>query len=103
MTHGDLVQGKKFYGMVVTVVGKGAFPIDMLRHDRCCPATEKDAAEIERQSGERQVQLLRFSGAGKSGPAAGRWKSFGWEIVSVFFHDGTEETVPHVRQTDAEV
>lgn len=93
----DRVRGARFYGMVVTVKGVGRFPFDMLHQDRCCPATAQDAVEIERPAGERQIQLLRFSTAGKAGPSAARWKSFGWEIVSVIFHDGTEETVPHVR------
>ena len=85
------VEAEKYYKMQVTVTGNGTFPVDMLRYDRCCPATEKDSHAIER-SGERTITLERFSKIARMTPEVGRWKSFGWLVMKVVYFDGTEES-----------
>jgi hypothetical protein len=35
------------YRVTAIVTGKGSFPIDMLRYDRCMPDTERDARTVE--------------------------------------------------------
>lgn len=62
------------------VRGTGAFPIDMLRHDRATPMSESDSAIIERtlrprERGEFQVHLTS-----RKVPTPERWHSFGWKI-----------------------
>jgi hypothetical protein len=64
------------------------FPVDMLRHDSCVPATEVGANLIGRGirgsfSGSEapiQIALRRFSPEGTRANAA-RWASFGWKVV----------------------
>ena len=65
----------------------------MLSQDRCCPATEADAGRIS-ASGQRQIELLRFSRAGKSGASTDAWAASGWQVISVVFHDGSDEATP---------
>lgn len=80
----------KFYVIYYVVQGSGDFPIDMLRYDRSCPASESDSHQIERFE-LRRVALTRFSAAGKSGPNEARWKSFGWRVVGIRWWDETTE------------
>jgi hypothetical protein len=89
---------EKYYPTKFLVEGSGQFPIDMLRYDRCCPATESDSNAINRQvkwDGEKtakcHIELIRYSSAGKSGPNVARWASFGWKVLQVEYSDGTIE------------
>lgn len=69
------------------VRGRGSFPFDMLRYDRCFPATEGDSHRIEKTTRER----LRGVGSSepitlqmadpKRRPTEARWQSFGWTVV----------------------
>ena len=68
------------------VTGTGPFPIDMLRHDSCWPASGEEAAKIEwsftaRLGGERarrqSIKLRSYRG-----PTIGRWNSFTWKVTS---------------------
>lgn len=64
-----------------TVEGKGEFPLDMLRYDRCWPATGSDANRIDTSlvpgvAPSRQVGLC-----GLIVPHIKRWQSFGWRVV----------------------
>lgn len=60
-----------------SVSGRGAFPLDMLRHDRACPDTSDDVYVMERTDDERTVRLVSHFTA----PTVGRWQSFGWSVV----------------------
>lgn len=76
---------RKVYVLRLVVEGAGDFPVDMLRYDSCVPFEEKESMEIGQGDGlrlrKRQVVLRRFSTSGM--PATeGRWKSFGWNVVS---------------------
>lgn len=71
-----------------------SIPYDMLRYDRCTPATERDASKMERLAraangtlgrgvlgdDDHTVKVLRFSPNGGA-PAIGRWASFGIEVT----------------------
>lgn len=67
------------------------FPIDMLRYDRCRPASKNDSVIIARSLSVRrskgasaedfEIQLAANEHKNWT-PTEGRWKSFGWEVVS---------------------
>lgn len=70
-----------------TVRGRGIFPVDMLRYDRCWPIEGErgiqealwspDTGQYEPQRGERTVTLRsaeRFI-------TDARWSSFGWCVI----------------------
>ena len=60
------------------VRGRGVFPFDMLRYDRCWPNSSEDATAMADPScsfpGMRQVVLRSES----DGPTPVRWRSFNW-------------------------
>lgn len=70
-----------------TVTGKGLFPFDMLRYDRCTPKTEADSRVIEdttRRARTPDARLpKRVTLVGAQAPTEGRWHSFGWTVESV--------------------
>lgn len=77
----------KMFETVVTVRGRGDFPIDMLRYDACFPKTAEDASAISGEGlggilNERIVKLIRRSPS-DGPPTAGRWSSFGWTVLDV--------------------
>jgi hypothetical protein len=76
-----------------TVIGRGEFPLDMLRYDGCYPQCETDTA-IMRKDGSREVTLHKtFNWYGADdvagvvaelaswSPTVGRWNSFGWAVL----------------------
>lgn len=60
------------------VSGRGAFPIDMLRHDAAWPAGSEDAAKIEWTFIKRHDLSIRLRSHSK--PNIDRWSSFGWSV-----------------------
>lgn len=83
------------------VSGRGAFPMDMLRYDRCCPVRPDDVDKItlsadnstfEEMRKTRTVELAMTVPTTKANahrlfdegriPTVGRWESFGWEVHS---------------------
>jgi len=74
------------------VVGVFPFPADMLRRDDARPATERDAALIERLSAEHAPDaeslerpvviklVMACEDPWRRGPFTKRWKSFGWDV-----------------------
>lgn len=71
------------YSIVVT--GTGAFPIDMLRFDRCMPKYEEDAATIERSLRPRSRGRYRVTLLSAKDPTNTRWLSFGWKVEEVTY------------------
>lgn len=76
--------------MIFQVSGTGRFPIDMLRHDRCTPASECDSGVLTRTytrshhgraNGEVVVNLFKPGSRKVEGPTEARWKSFGWTVA----------------------
>ncbi len=83
----------KFEGVhKFTVEGRGRFPIDMLRFDRCWPRDTDATANIDwamypeldakRNIGPYRVTLLHNDERRHWEPTAARWSSFGWSVVS---------------------
>ncbi len=66
---------KKSY--LFTVTGEGSnFPVDMLRYDRCWPATTDDAIAIVNEPREVRMGSNQY-------PTQDRWTSFGWQITDI--------------------
>jgi hypothetical protein len=58
------------------VVGSGDFPHDMLRYDKCWPASEGASRLIGETGRLRRVEMK-----GLREPTARRWYSFGWSVI----------------------
>lgn len=64
-----------------------SFPIDMMRYDACRPASEQDSGAITRTfdagAGKSEPVQMRSDCTENRHwePTAGRWDSFGWEVV----------------------
>lgn len=74
---------KDFRCHLFAVRGSGEFPTDMLRYDSCCPVDEMISHRMlgDSLAPVRTIVLRRFTGDFR--PAtAGRWKSFGWQVVA---------------------
>jgi len=69
----------KYFQGFIHVKGDGAFPFDMLRYDRCFPASQDDVSRLL-DDGPRTIHLIMAAEtlAGLN-PTKGRWESFGWE------------------------
>jgi hypothetical protein len=70
------------------VQGKGLFPVDMLRRERCFPATTLDAHNIAPDYDtdmrlKRSVVLIRPARARYEMPDVERWESFGWTVTEI--------------------
>ena len=69
----------------IVAVGRGEFPMDMLRYDSCWPASEVDSyviADSLKKYGEWQVVLRKNVDAGVREPwMKPRWSSFGVQLV----------------------
>lgn len=90
----------RFVSVLTVHVPDARALIDMLRYDRCCPATERESAKIERlmdrraEPADRIIRLLRFGPSGE--PATeGRWRSFACRVLD-------ERSPDDVQLTDAE-
>ena len=68
------------------VTGRGHFPIDMLRYDRCFPADAESSAAIGTEMPNLYVnRTVRLVRVGPSIVVAERitlkrWESFGWKV-----------------------
>lgn len=60
------------------VVGAGDFPTDMLRYDKCWPASEHNSLLVGGFGDTRRVELR-----GLKMPTDARWRSFNWKVVAV--------------------
>lgn len=69
-----------YHAFTFTVHGRGMFPFDMLRYDRCSPL---GSADVDGLSGleHRDVTLIGYAPKGNIiGPTGARWLSFGWVV-----------------------
>lgn len=76
----------KHIWFVVRQRGKLGFPLDMLRYDSCYPATSEDATRIGMTLRREPCPWLldephTIELTGPRSPTAGRWASFGWDVV----------------------
>lgn len=75
----------KYISVLTVRIGTISSLIDMMRYDRCCPATEEDSGKLERLVGFRGepndhiVTLLRF--ATRNDPPSDRWRSFNCVVL----------------------
>jgi hypothetical protein len=67
---------KKYWTFVVE--GRGSFPIDMLRYDRCTPYEQEDVHWME-GTVQRSCKLVSHVAP----PTKERWNSFGWSVDMV--------------------
>lgn len=72
----------RYYRSRFSVKGKGRFPMDMLRYDRCCPDSETDAINMRGRE-QRTIVVCRFSPQAQRAPSIARWQSFGWIVGAV--------------------
>ena len=66
--------------MIAKITGRGEFPIDMLRYDRCHPASSEDCDKIARSFtgfGEWTVTVAKDS---RRSWTVARWSSFGVKL-----------------------
>ena len=70
----------KDHSVRVVVVGRGQFPIDMLRYDRAHPRSEADSVAMAEARPRRRAVEVVCTGADT--PTVGRWESFGWAVVA---------------------
>ena len=73
------------------VIGKGPFPVDMLRYDQAWPRDGESAAAIltpvdrAERAAQRELQLCTDR---RNGPTFARWASFGWTVTECFDEHG---------------
>lgn len=76
------------YWFKFTVVGRGQFPFDMLRHDRAFPADTTSAMNMapgetrDERKAVREVVLVSSNPRPTWLPTFDRWASFGWVVKS---------------------
>ncbi len=93
----------RYVSVLVIYVPDAMALIDMLRYDRCCPATEDESRKIWKLIGENGrggadaapsdhvIRLLRFAASDVSA-TDGRWRSFGGRVI--------DERSPEADQLD---
>lgn len=99
---------------IVVVEGRGEFPIDMMRYDSCCPATEMDSGIISRTfvdtSGppshpahtsapaKVRIALRAFHPVGNQPATHDRWqRGYGWEVIWTGTHDQFQAAEHNIR------
>jgi hypothetical protein len=72
-------------GCNFTAIGKGVFPIDMLRYDRCFPSSSESATWLSYRNRDDDNKELPRKVALTSDtcdrPTEARWNSFGWKVT----------------------
>jgi hypothetical protein len=69
---------------VFKVAGIGAFPLDMLRFDRCYPATPDAVIRMKGGMDQRTVELRHDHAINKAPHVTrDRWASYGWPVVDI--------------------
>lgn len=64
------------------VLGRGPFPLDMLRYDQCWPASAEDVQRMDVDSLDRRaLRTVRLRTINVMGPTTDRWESFLWKVV----------------------
>lgn len=77
------------YRHYLKVKTKSRFPIDMLRYDRCMPATETDSNKISEtifegySSKDMTIIVMKHSEDKKPNWTPDRWKSFSCEVSEI--------------------
>lgn len=70
-----------------TVEGALNFPLDMLRYDRCWPASQDDVVRMSEAVNvgfvERTERRFKITLHGIDEPTLERWISFGWHVTGL--------------------
>lgn len=100
----------KYRELFFAVVGRGAFPTDMLRYDGCFPAQEVDSYAMQftycfhedtNNLEPRVVWLRRLVRDGsKVMPTSDRWSSLGWYVVEPSLQSWTPNDIDRQKITD---
>ncbi len=77
----DGIAEKLFY-YTFKVQGRGPFPCDMMRTDRCW-AADGDTLPSEYSSDVITIKMATWQRQKYWEPTVGRWSSFGWSVVPV--------------------
>jgi hypothetical protein len=69
--------------VVYSVIGRGHFPVDMLRYDNAIPTKEEDAGKIapSKWADESAFDIRKVELKSEFYPTNGRWESFGWRVL----------------------
>lgn len=65
------------------IIGRGEFPVDMLRHDACFPYSSADAATISRSFTDYdnwEVTVAKWGRNWQDDFTVARWNSFGCTV-----------------------
>lgn len=73
----------KIYRFTVEPAMNLPFPVDMLRYDRCWPATTEDAVAMSNAQRRARPTTARVTLVSGEPPTEGRWRSFGWTVAGV--------------------
>lgn len=77
--------GAEFWDFRFTVIGKGDFPVDMLRRDECWPVDGDSAAYLIDDGDSRESRHVTLTSRQPRKlwlPTFERWQSFGWVVKS---------------------
>lgn len=89
----------------ITVEGHHTFPLDMLRYDSATPHSSEDSSIIAESFRPRPLRELNtpfrveLNMHTKTKPTIGRWKSFGWTVITLVlmaFSVGCSYSRPYV-------
>ena len=81
-----------------SVTGRGFFPFDMLRYDRCWPESQDDVTNLGLNEMVRVVTLKRYSSVKGELPTIARWQSFRWEVMPKPVRSVTSEAYVETRK-----
>lgn len=75
----------RFIVQPTTTTGYSRFPLDMLRYDQCCPATQEAVEVISKTPHPSRpfapVELVAYHLDKINKLTDARWRSFGWMIL----------------------
>lgn len=69
------------YVHIYEVIGRGEFPLDMLRYDTSHPARQEDVVALKERDPVVPIRLVCKSHAQWT-PTKARWESFGWKVLN---------------------
>lgn len=69
--------------VLFVVKGRGVFPADMLRHDRCYPVDGDINMVTDPRIAKRPLVTVVLVAPKRSAITTGRWKSFGWTVTEI--------------------